>query len=354
MQIKIVNIVLETSDTKTFFFQALEKSFTYQAGQFITLILKNLSYTEVRRSYSLSTAPTQDEFPAFTVKKISNGLVSSWLHKEVAIGDILETLLPSGQFLLPPPKDVRDIFLFGGGSGITPLFAILKAGLFQYPSSKVTLIYANCNEKSIIFREQIVALAEQFPNRFNCLFLLSQGKTNYAWLPSGMSNCTVLKRRLGNQLVEDLVRQYQKLPKRKAHFYLCGPKGLMLKSQMTLKFMGYQTTQIHREVFTIKTPISPVDKHFPDSVVHIQYLKNNYAFALTGGETILQAAERAGFELPYSCKSGSCTTCAGQCTVGEAELYTQEGVFRTKQMKGLVFTCVAYPLTEKVVIKIPV
>lgn len=339
----------ETDSAVTLRLEPIDRPVDYRAGQFLTFLFHELEMEPFRRSYSFSSAPRADVFTAVTVKRVPNGVASRYLTQHVRVGDELETLPPAGQFTLSPSPGVpRDIFLIGGGSGITPLFSILKEVLQSEPESSITLTNANSNEQAIIFRAQLQKLAQQYPERLTVIHLLSTHFDNLKYLRQAEAPAQIKTQRLSNALVQQLVETHLKYDRKHAEFFLCGPKNLMLKASMMLHYMQFPEERIHQEVFTITEPFRPPSEKYADSVAKIRYQGRQSDVPVKGGQTILEAAEAVGLELPYSCRSGICTTCAGQCTAGEVEMYTQGGQITTKSSAGVVFTCVGYPITEEV------
>ena len=124
---RVKQIDIETPDTKTFHLQSVDnETVNYQSGQFLTLISK-ANGKEIRRSYSLSSSPVADDLLSITVKRVANGEISRWLHDHVQIGETLEALQPTGRFVLPQPFiQVKHYFFIVAGSGITPVFSMIK------------------------------------------------------------------------------------------------------------------------------------------------------------------------------------------------------------------------------------
>jgi ring-1,2-phenylacetyl-CoA epoxidase subunit PaaE len=349
IKLRVTDKIQETDSAVTLQFEPVDGKLDYEAGQFLTFLFDELDAQPFRRSYSFCSAPQVDDFVAVTVKRVPNGVASRYLTQYARVGDELESLLPAGQFTLPPsPGKPRDIFLIGGGSGITPLFSILKFALKFEPDSHLTLINANSNENAIIFREQLRALAKQYPKQLTVIHLLSTHFDDLANLRQAEAPAEVRIQRLGNALVQRLIEQHLKYEKEDAQFFLCGPKNLMLKASMMLHFMQFPEERIHQEVFTITTPFRPPSEKYNDSFVNIRYHETDFHIPVKGGQTILEAAEALGIELPFSCRSGICTTCAGQCTAGRVEMFPQAGQLTTDDSEGVVFTCVGYPLTPTV------
>ena len=353
IQLRVREKIGETATATTLVLQPLGQELRYQAGQFITLLFNDLDPKEFRRSYSFSSTPGVDEFPAITVKKIPNGSATRYLVDHLQVGEMLEAILPAGQFVLPAGDGVsRDIFLIGGGSGATPLFSILKQVLHFEPQSRVTLIIANSNEEAIIFRQTLHELAVTFAGRLHIIHFLSSIKTDFSLLQQVEAPAEIQVERLSNALVGELVAQHLHFNRDDAQFFLCGPKNLMLKAGQMLRYLQFKENRIHQETFTIIEPFRPTGEQYGDSRVQILYMGKNYDIWVKGGQTILEAAETVGLELPYSCRSGICTACIGRCSSGEVELFLPTGRISTQWSNQIVFTCVGYPLTETVELQI--
>ncbi len=353
IRLRIRERIRETDRATTLLLEPLDVAMSYQAGQFITLIFRQFGAKELRRSYSFSTTPGVDQWPAITIKKIPNGRVSRYLADQVREGDVLEAIPPAGQFLLPPAKAAaRDVVLIGGGSGIAPLYAILKQALQEEPHSCITLIVANSNEQEIIFRRQLRILAQRFPRRLQIIHLLSTTSVPLQTLQTQEAPAQIRVQRLSNELVQQLVNEHLKYEAQHADFFLCGPKNLMLKASQMLRYMQFGATQIHQEIFDIVTPHRPQAAAYPNSMAHIRLRGQEFYIPVKAGETILEAAGRAGVELPYSCRSGICTACKAKHRGGEVEMFIYNGPITTRESDGIIFTCVGYPLTETVSLEI--
>lgn len=150
--LKVSNVVRETMDAVTIYFDDEEQKINYKPGQFLTLT-KEIEGKRVSRTYSLSTSPYVDDHLAITVKKVPNGLISTYLVENIQSGDVLEVSGPNGNFTTEiNPGNKRNIILIGGGSGITPVISLARSVLHEELESKVSLIYANRNVDSIIFK----------------------------------------------------------------------------------------------------------------------------------------------------------------------------------------------------------
>jgi ring-1,2-phenylacetyl-CoA epoxidase subunit PaaE len=165
----VKKLVRETADATTLYFEIpenLKDTFVYTAGQYLTFEVE-LAGEKVRRSYSLCTYAGVDEMPAVTVKRVDGGKMSNYLNAEIKEGDVMAVMPPMGKFtVVPDASRSAHYVLFGGGSGITPVLGIAKAVLADEPNSKVTLVYANRNPDSVIFKQVLADMEKASNGRF--------------------------------------------------------------------------------------------------------------------------------------------------------------------------------------------
>ena len=249
------SIIRETSDTKSFVLKSLDHPISYQPGQFLTL-LHPLS--AIRRSYSLSSHPVLDQYLQITVKRIANGEFSRWLFDRAKVSDRFETIGASGFFTLPDDlSNDMTLFFLAAGSGIIPVFSLLKEILFQR-KQQVVLIYSNRSERETIFYQELCALEKRFPNRLFIVFLFSESKN-------------LNRARLSISLLTDLIRHHA-TDKTKLLAYLCGPHEYMQMARITLLTEGIPTENIRTEKFNADKPPS---KELPPDTdqhqVHVSY-----------------------------------------------------------------------------------
>jgi len=331
---RIAQIIPETSDTKTFVLQPIDNApFEYQAGQFLTLLFEE-SGQEVRRSFSFSTAPAIDEWPAITIKRVPNGLVSRRLLDYAQAGDTLTALEPAGRFIIQAPEVPRHVFLVGAGSGITPLFSLLKQLLYTEPQTYVTLLYSNKTVESTIFHAQINQLQAAYPERLKVVFFWGNAKN-------------LQQARLNNSLLEEIVKQHLLSAKDDTAFYTCGPLHFMLMVQITLLTMGFAKDRIHREFYTVDTK-PPTPKQYQPQSVTLDFKGTSTTVEVVNNLTILDAGLKAGLPLPYNCRSGQCGSCIAQCAKGVVEMEYNEILTDEEVTLGRVLTCMAHPLTADV------
>lgn len=338
LEFRIKEIVEETSDTRTFVLEPTNaQTVSYQPGQFLTFLL-NLENREVRRSYSMSSAPGIDPLPAIIIKRVANGEVSRYWHDRVKVGTLLKALPPAGRFTLDQTDgQPRDIFLFAAGSGITPLFSILKYVLTNEPESRVTLLYASRRERSIIFNKQLEEWKQRYPERLEIIHILSQPTED--WLGR--------RGRINNYRLENIVRKRLHFDAERARFFLCGPFELMRIAEITLLFMGFAPVQIRKENFVIDT-VPPTPKKSEPHNILLNFHGEEHQLQVPAYTNILQAALDNGIPIPYSCQGGRCGTCAAICQEGEVRMSLNDVLTEQDISQGWVLTCTGYVESEGV------
>ncbi len=333
----VEEIIEENFQTRTLVLRPEEKKkLTYQAGAYLTFLFL-IDDVPYYRSYSFSSAPLVDQLPAITVKRIEGGVVSTHLAEKVRVGERLRALPPKGVMtlsLLAP--STKNVLFIGGGSGITPLFSLIKEALAHDPAIFCHLIDANRNEASIIYRDALADLEKKFKGRFQVFHILSQPSANW----KGMRGRLTLDR------IQDICAMIPDVGEKAA--YLCAPAPLMAIAIDALLAAGYRSQSIHTESF-VATEKAP--KKGVDSLVTLEFGEYRETFEVAAGETILSGALEAGVHLiPYSCRQGTCDTCRVWCKKGDVFMETDDGLSKEEKEAGDILTCVAQPLTKKVTI----
>ncbi len=349
--LKVKEVTRETADAVSIsFWHPISEEIHYQPGQFLTLLL-TINGQKVRRSYSMSSSPHTDVSLTVTVKRLPGGLVSNYLCDTVKEGDTLETLPPMGSFSPAlNAKNRRTVVLIGAGSGITPLFSMLKSILHTESNSRVWLLYGNRQQDAIIFKNHLDAMAPAYGNRLTVKHILSQPAAGWNG-PVGRLNQTTI-----SHLLEALPAADRKT----ASAYLCGPDSMMAEARSALTLLGVPATQVHQESFQTATTAAAVGEVIEaDEVdeagapmVTVLYEGSEYSFAVAPHQTILEAALDLDIDLPYSCQAGMCTACLGKCVAGKVTLDEEDGLSAAELKAGYVLTCVAHPAGPGVVIEI--
>lgn len=329
---RVVEIVRETKDVHSFVLKnETGETIRYQAGQFLTFIF-NGKRGEIRRSYSISSTPQIDEMITITVKRIPNGEISRHLTNHVRINDILTSICPAGRFTIETnPKLQRQFFFIAAGSGIVPVFSLIKKILNEEPLSSIFLVFQNHNESGIIFKKQLEGIRKKFGGQFKWVNFLSKPQSKLHSF-----------HKLNNFLLEELVDEYAD-KEREKQFYLCGPPSFMRMAQFTLKWMGFHDDQIKKENFTVEyVPPPPSMTDFSPKKIIIHYNKKTFTIEAAYPSTILEAALNKNIQLPYSCRSGRCSSCVAKCIKGKIKMSNNEVLTEKDLHSGLVLTCVGY------------
>lgn len=346
--LKVARVTRETQDAVSIHFENLPDGMSYQPGQYITVIAP-VNGQELRRAYSLCSSPALGEAPAIGVKAVAGGLMSSWLTQQVQAGDVLQVLAPMGHFTFTPqPEKARHVVLIAAGSGITPLFSILKTCLTQEPKSKVTLVYGNRYDHSIMFKAQLDNWQQRYPGNLQVVHTLTCPPDKWAG-PCGRINAALLE--------EVLYHAAPAWPLDGTLYYMCGPQEMMDAASAKLLEHGAKRHEIYRESF--HSSVSEEDKQaaieeagITTRRVKVIYDDQEHEFEVSPEQSILEAALDLDIDLPYSCQSGLCTACRGKCHSGKVHMDETEGLSASEIDEGYVLTCVGHPMTADVVIEI--
>jgi ring-1,2-phenylacetyl-CoA epoxidase subunit PaaE len=349
LPLKVREVVKETSDTVTIYFEQPEPYLDYKPGQFLTLVME-FDGKEQRRSYSLCTSPFVDPFPGISVKRVPNGLFSNFLNEKVFPGKTLNVVKPMGNFTTDfHSKNRRHFFLIAGGSGITPIMGILKSVLVNEPESIVTLIYASRNEEQIIFKKQLELLQLANPDRLEIIHNLSQ--PSEAW--------TGLKGRLSGEVLKELFAKAEYEPRYEEVYFMCGPDGIMDTAQQVLDELGVGKDRIHRESFfsaaahqAQEDALKGISNGILTRDVTIVLEGEEHVVTVNPGKTVLESGLAAGLNMPYSCQSGLCTACRGRVLNGQVKMDEDAGLSEKELAAGYVLCCVSRPLTDDIKITI--
>lgn len=336
-ELRVCRTIQETHDSVSIVLEIpepLRDTFAYKAGQFLSFKVPHQGKV-LTRSYSLASSPDVDDEHKVTVKRVEDGRVSNWMNDAVREGARLQVIPPAGLFVLV--RDVpRDLFLWSGGSGITPCISIIKSALAT-TGRHCRLVYANRDARSIIFQKELQELQARYPGRFEITHSLDD-----------------LNGFLREQDVRKLVGA-----DRDRDFYLCGPAAFMDTVEHALHALEIPRERIHIERF-----ISPPDEHDPPPPVETtsEMTAGRVTVVLDGetheipceaGEGILAAARRAGLSPPFSCEEGYCSCCMAQLVSGKVEMAVNDCLTPDLLEEGWVLTCQARCLTPDVKVEYP-
>jgi ring-1,2-phenylacetyl-CoA epoxidase subunit PaaE len=310
----------------------------FSAGQHLTIKV-NIKGATLYRTFSISSIPNKDNFLTLTIKKIKAGKVTNYLAENLKVGDTLEVTAPSGQFYLnAEPANQKHYVMIAGGGGITPIYSMIGTVLKFEPKSKITLLYANRNSTSIIFKEKIEQWKNEFSTQLEVKYFLSEEEN-----PKN-----AIKGYITRISLEEVLKQHGKS---KLEFYLCGPEIMTNILMADLAYLGVAKDKIHRELFliTAQTQESASQK----AQVSAKVFGKTYQFETQEGKTILQSGIEQNVPLPFSCQSGLCGMCKMKCTEGKVMIKNNQVLTEKDIKEGYILTCQSLPQTKAITINNP-
>ena len=336
LELELADVVDETADARSLVFKVPEGAdvpadrLRYAPGQFLTLRVPSDRTGSVARCYSLCSSPFTDDALTVTVKRTDGGYASNWLCDNAHRGMHLHVLAPSGTFV---PKDLdADFLLLAAGSGITPMMAILKSALSQ-GAGKVTLLYANRDETSVIFAATLRDLAAKYPARLTVVH----------WLESvqGLPNVVALGTLLAPYTDRDA--------------FICGPGPFMAATEEALKTAGAAPGRVHVEVFKSleSDPFAAIVIEADDSdegpataVVTLDGITQEVSWPRKA--KLLDVLLDKGLDAPFSCREGHCGACAVLVKNGDVDMHINDVLEQSDLDEGLILACQAHPKSDSV------
>ena len=337
----------ETADAISMTFaipQNLAGDYSFQPGQYLTL-RTFMDGEEVRRSYSICSGPDDGEL-RIAVKKVDGGAFSSWAADELKSGDELDVMTPTGRFgVAHAPEQSRLYVGFAAGSGITPVLSIVKGVLAREPHSRFFLFYGNRTADGMLFREELEELKDRFLQRLSLFHVISGEE----------QDIPILHGRLDGDKVRVLLRSL--VPASSVdHVFVCGPIGMSEDIEATCRAIGIADEKIHVERFVSEFGGKPRPKKVvepgapPKAMASLIIDGKRREVPVAEGEAILDAALRAGVDLPFACKGGMCSTCRAKLVEGEAPMEVNYSLEPWELKAGFILTCQAKPCSDKVVV----
>ncbi len=334
--LRVADVIDETHDARSLVLDVpdeLRDRFRYRSGQFLSFRVR-VGDQRLVRCYSLASAPDLDARHKVTVKRVEGGRASNWMNDHVAPGDTLEVMPPNGVFCLreneDPSRPPRPIMLFSGGSGITPCISIMKTAL-ESTSRTVKLVYANRDDRSIIFKDELSSLRSAHEDRLEIVHRLDD--------VHGFCDEALVVQEVG--------------PHTDADFYICGPGPFMDVVEAGLARLGVPADQIFIERFeSPDTPIAGEAVEGPvasgDGRTITVLLDGEETEIVAGeGETILAAVRRVGLEPPFACEEAYCGCCMARVVEGTVDMLMNDGGIDQRQIdEGWILTCQGVPAAD--------
>lgn len=344
LELEIADVIAETDDARSLVFKVPDgpldpgvpaDRLRYQPGQFLTLRVPSDRTGSVARCYSLCSSPHTDDALTVTIKRTVNGYASNWLCENAHAGMKLHVLAPSGTFV---PKSLDgDFLLIAAGSGITPMMAICKSALSE-GSGQVTLIYANRDEKSVIFAEALRDLVAKYPDRLSVVHWLE----SVQGLPSPAALACLAA------------------PHTERQAFICGPGPFMAAAKEALHALDIPDKLVHIEVFrsletdpfaAVKLDLGPEDVEGtaqPPATALVTLDGTTHELSWPRNAKLLDVLLDKGLDAPFSCREGHCGACAVLKRSGEVIMDVNDVLEPSDLEEGLILGCQALPATDSV------
>ncbi len=331
--LRVASIIDETPDAKSIVFEippVLAPEFAYRSGQFLTLHV-DVGGKAIERCYSLCSSPDVEKIHKVTVKLVPGGALSPLLHAHLKVGNSIGVKKPEGRFVLD--KHDGPLLLFAGGSGITPVIAIIKTALAT-TTRRVRLLYANRNRASIIFRDELERLARGSGGRLEVGHRLDD--------EHGMVDAAAVAGAAAGL--------------RDPSVFVCGPSPFMSLVERAVVQAGANPERIRIERFTLShsppaavapPPAAAALAEGTPEHIDIELRGEKHKVPYKKGRTLLQTARDAGLDAPYSCEEGYCGCCASDLLEGRVQMTTCDALTEAEQKKGMILACQSRPLTNR-------
>lgn len=335
--LKIASVNKETPEAISVSFEIpepLKNTFEFIPGQYITL-LHQLKGEEIRRSYSICSTP-QDKNISIAIKAVKNGTFSVYAQ-ELKAGDYLDVSSPEGRFTIDiQPNHQKNYIAFVAGSGITPVFSIIKTVLEKEPNSTFVLVYGNKNPNQTIFHQELHDLELKYTGRLFIHFVYSQAHVEPHFFG-----------RIDKSVVNAIVRNKYKTIDF-SQFFICGPEQMIDAVYDTLIENSISEELIKFELFTTSSKEAVITQTEGQCEVTVLVDDEETTFFMSNKLTLLDAALKQGLDVPYSCQGGICSSCMCRVLKGTAEMKKNSILTDSEIAEGLILSCQAVPTSETI------
>ncbi len=347
--LRIKDIKRSTADSVIISFDLpihLIQAFHFKQGQYLTL-KSIINGEEVRRSYSLCSSPLDQEWKV-GIKKVEGGKFSTYANEVLKVGDQLEVMPAQGHFYTNVEKSAARTFVcYAAGSGITPMLSIIKTHLLEEPKSKFKLFYVNQRASTVMLKEELEALKNQFMDRLEVFYFLTKQKRNIPFLNGRLSVDKL-------EIIHEKICNLSNID----HHFICGPEAMILDIKDYLTSKGAASASIHFELFGTNQKANENQKiELAESLkgqrCELTIIEGGKQMELNveqGAENVLDVALNNSADLPFACKGGVCATCKAKVIEGEVEMLLSYGLEADEIEEGYILTCQSIPITEKLIV----
>lgn len=328
-----------------------ERSFLFKPGQYITLSFK-IGGEEYRRAYSICSSHNTKDTISVGVKRVKNGKVSNHINDQLQPGSKVEVLPPMGDFFADiQASNYKSYYLFAAGSGITPMLSILKSVLETEDKSYVYLLYGNSNLDSIMFKDELKRLLNQYSDRLIVQHNLSKPKSKLGRLfkSSKSDDVEFTKGRIEASVVKSFIKNNPPYAQN-TEYYMCGPNMMMETIEESLKNLDVPKSRIFKESFGADSNVKSVSGQA--SKLQVNYSGENFEIEVKKDQTLLRALLNNNIDVQYSCEGGVCGMCKSQLVEGEVHMESNMYFTQDEVNNGNILCCQSVPKTPNVSIYI--
>jgi ring-1,2-phenylacetyl-CoA epoxidase subunit PaaE len=319
----------------------LRDAFRFRAGQHVA-VRREIGGREERRTYSI-VSPEGSESLTIGIRLQPGGRMSAELARSAVPGERVEVMTPNGSFHADAAGGARRFAAFAAGSGITPVLSIAATALARDPDSRFQLWYGNTDSARAMFLDDVLELKDRYLTRFSVAFVMSREPQDAEWF-NGRIDAAKLREFARHDLRVAEVDE----------FFVCGPGTMGEDIPRALAELGAQG-RMHVEHFArgaagdaagpqaaVARP-PPADASASAEVTVVMDGRRRRFSMARGGEVILDAAQVAGLDLPFSCRAGVCSTCRAKLLSGSAEMEHNVALEDWEVEAGYILCCQARP-----------
>lgn len=332
-----IDVHQETHDVKSFTFASPQgKHFRFESGQYFLFDFPTGDDGEAR-CYSISSSPYRPHTFTVTVKRVTGGKISNWLHDNMACGMMVRAQGPLGHFVRPP-AGASKLLLLSGGSGITPVMSVVRGLADSYQPADAIFVHAARTPLDLIFRSELLGLATRMKGlRLHFLPESLAGEPGWHGLTGRISQ-DYLK-----LAVPDVAERT---------VMCCGPAPFMSAARSITADLGVPSSNYLEESFdaaVIDEPGRAVEEYSGNETYQVEFSKQRRTIEVLSSQTVLSAAKKSAVRLPSSCSNGVCGTCKSKLISGSVEMDHNGGIRQREIDAGLFLPCCSKPLSDLVI-----
>jgi ring-1,2-phenylacetyl-CoA epoxidase subunit PaaE len=342
--LRVAEVRRETADTVSIAFDVpdeLKPAYTFAPGQHVAIRMPGPDGVEVRRSYSICSGLDDGELRV-AVKSLPGGVVGVHANERLQAGELLDVMTPAGRFTTTLDAGNRKAYLgIAAGSGITPVISLIRSVLAREPLSSFTLVYGNRGPTTVIFREELEDLKDRYLGRLQVIHVFSREQ----------QQVPLLNGRIDDAKLRELARTLLDVPGFDEAF-ICGPEPMTLAARDTLVELGIDPAHVHLELFGSHAPAPRPPRVDTGDRRQVTVLLNGIKTEISAhpDDTLLEAGQAAGLDLPFSCRGGVCATCRAKVLDGAVAMDVNYALEQWETDAGFVLTCQSRPTTDSVVV----